>query len=407
MKKKLVSMLVVFMVLSFAFNSVAAFNPPGQEKKGTIPYGIMKKFLSIEANKTYQTEIKEIDLNAKRITIEDGTAILKLLVSNDAKIELKNKKVALKDLKVNDKVYIKLNSKNTITEIKVLEESRKVVEEISGLLKAIDKGAKKIYLQVNNTTTLKEVKLESNTVIKINGVVKTIDNLNVDMQTKVTIEDGKAKLVEVTDNQNIKVTGTIFGLDSSEKTIIIETGSKYQLYYVKSGSKVYVDNQLKSFSNLAIGMTVELYVDSLDVKNLYATSTAIAELKAVIKTINTSAKEIVLTYNNREELYGLATNAVIKVDGLTKTINDLKVDMNVDVKIKNGQIIEIVGNNLVATIEGQLVAKDMNNFTIALKVNTEIKNYNVSREYTLTHVEVGKQVIIYVKDGVVIAIANK
>ena len=407
MKRKIVGLLVIVMVLSLAIGSVAAFNPPGQEKKGTLPYGILKKFLSIESNRTYQTSIKEIDLNAKRITIEDGTAILKLLVSNDAKIELNSKKVALKDLKVNDKVYLKLNSQNTITEIKVLEESRKVIEEISGVIKSIDKDDKEIYVQVNNNSKLREIKISSSTVIKINGEVKTISNLAVNMQVNIRIEDGKVVLVEVTNNQNSKITGTIHTLDSNNKTIVVEKGNDYQLYFVKSTSKIYVDNQLKAFSNLVKDMTVELYVNGLDINTIYATSTATSEFKAVIKSINTTSKELVLVYGNKEELYGLATNAVIKVDGLTKTISDLKVDMNVDVKIKNNQIIEIAGNNTLATIEGQLVGKDMDNYTIRVKVGNEIKTYNVSSEFQLSSIPVGMQVVIYVKDGVVIAIGGK
>ncbi len=407
MKRKIVGMLVIIMVFSMAASSAMAFNPPGHEKKGTLPYGILKRFMNIDYNRSYQTEIKELDAANRRITIQDGTALLSLLVAKDAKIKLDSKGIELKDLKVSDKVYLKLDRQNTITEIKVLQESRKVVEEITGTIKSIDKKGRGLYLQVAGSTKLREIRLENNTVIKINGEVRAFDSLAVNMAAKVRIEDKKVVGVEVTTTENTKVAGVIHSLDSSNKTIVVEKGNEYQLYYVKNDSKIYIDNQLKSFNGLTADMAVELYVNGMDIKTLYATSTAITEIKAVIKSVNTSTKEIILTYGNMEELYTLASNAVIKIEGTTKSISDLKADMNVDVKVKNGQIIELAVNNLLTTVEGQLVAKDMDKYTIKLKAGNEIKTYNVSSDFQLSAVPVGMQAVVYIMDGVVVAIGSK
>ncbi len=407
MKRKIVGMLVIIMVFSLAASSVMAFNPQGHEKKGSLPYGIFKKFLNIEYNRSYQTEIKELDAANRRITIQDGTALIKLLVAKDAKIKLDNKSIELKELKVSDKVYLKLNSQNTITEIKLLEESRKQVEEITGTIKSIDKKDRELHLQVDSSTKLRELDLENNTIIKINGVVKTIDSLAVNMVAKIKIEDKKVVLVEVTTTENTKVTGVIHSLDSNNKTIVVEKGSQYQLYYVKNDSKIYIDNQLKSFNGLAADMAVELYVDVMDIKTLYAASTEITEIKAIVKAVNTRTKEIILTYGNKEELYTIASNAVIKISGITKAIGDLKAEMNVEVKVKNGQIIELAVNNALTTIEGQLVAKDMDKYTIKLKIGNEIKSYNVSSDLQLSTISVGIQAVVYIKDGVVVAIGEK
>lgn len=407
MRRRLAGLLVILMVLSLTISGVAAGNPPGLEKKGGLPPGILKKFLNIDTNRTYMTEIKDIDEKEKRITIEDGTATFILLVANDAKIELDGKRVALKDLKVKDKVYLKLNGQNTITEIKVLEESRRDLREVNGVIIDIDRDDREFEIRLNNSRTEKEIELEKDTVIKINGVVKRINDLAVGMQVKVTFEDDEVILVEVTNEDNTKVTGTIYSIDNTNKTIVIEKDDVYSMYFVKNDSKIYLDNQIKSLTNLTRDMMVELYVDGLDIKTLYATSTAPTEFKAVIKNINVTRREIVITYSNKEELYSLATNAVIKVDGLTKTINDLRVDMNVDVKLRNDQIIEISGNNILATIEGQLVGKDLGNYTIKLKINNEVKVYNVNKDFDLSAIPVGMQSVVYFKDGLVIAIGAK
>lgn len=407
MKRSLAGLLVILMVFSLTISSVAADGPKGLEKHGGLPPGILKKFLNIDYNRTYMTELKDIDLKENKITIEDGTATFILLVANDAKIQLNGRRVDLKDLKVKDKVYLKLNSRNTVTEIKVLEESRRNYKEISGVIVDIDRDDKEFEIRLNNSTNEKEIELENDTVIKINGVVKSINHLNVGMQVKVTFEDDDAILVEVLNENNTKVTGVIYSIDNTNKTIVVEKNDVYLLYNVKSASKIYLDNHLTSLTNLSKDMEVELYADGLDIKTVYAKSTAPTEFKAVIKNINVTRREIVLTYGNKEELYSLASNVVIKVDGLTKTINDLRIDMNIDVKLRNGQIIEIAGNNILATIEGQLVGKDLGNYTIKLKINNEIKVYNVNKEFDLSAIPVGMQSVVYIKDGLVIAIGAK
>lgn len=407
MKRSLAGLLVILMVLSLTISSVAAGNPPGLEKWRGLPPGILKKFINVDTNRTYKTELKDINIKDNKITIEDGTATFILLVANDAKIHLDGRNVDLKDLKVKDKVYLKLNSRNTVTEIKVLEESRRNYKEISGVIIDIDKDDREFEIRLTNSSSEKEIELEKDTVIKINGVVKSINNLSVGMQVKVTFEDNDVILVEVLNENNTKVKGVIYSIDNTNKTIVVEEDDVYVLYFVKNDTKIYLDNHITSLTNLTRDMAVEVYVDGLDIKTVYAKSTTPTEFKAVIKNINVTRREIVLNYGNKEELYNLASNAVIKVDGLTKTINDLRIDMNVDVKLRNGQIIEISGNNILATIEGQLVGKDLSNYTIKLKINNEVKVYNVNRDLDLSAIPVGMQSVVYIKDGLVIAIGAK
>jgi len=92
MKKYLISVTTVCLALMMGVSSVSAFVPPGLAKKGGLPPGIQKRFIQQEKDmKEYQTTIKDINVKERRIVIEDGTAILSLLVSNKASIQLNNK----------------------------------------------------------------------------------------------------------------------------------------------------------------------------------------------------------------------------------------------------------------------------------------------------------------------------
>jgi hypothetical protein len=81
--------------------------------------------------------------------------------------------------------------------------------------------------------------------------------------------------------------------------------------------------------------------------------------------------------------------------------------MNAVVRLKDGEIVEISVNNVLATVEGLLVGKDLGNYTIKLKINNEIKVYNVNKEFALSAIPVGMQSVVYIKDGLVVAIGAK
>lgn len=407
MRRRLAGLMVILMVLSFTVSGVAAGNAQGLEKKGGLPPGILKRFLNVDTHRTYMTEIKDIDENENRITIEEGTATFILLVANDAKIESNGKRIALEDLEVNDKVYLKLNRQNTVTEIKVLEGSRKSHRVLTGVIVDIDRDDREFEVRLSNSKAEKEIELEKDTVIKIDGAVKELKDLAVGMQVKVTFEDGEAMLVEAAAEEKTKAEVTIYSIDNKNKTVVVERDDVYSMYFIKDDSRIYIDNQIKSLADLAKGMTVELHADGLDIISLHAASNAPAELKAVIKSINVPERQITIAYSSKVELYSLAPGAVIKIDGLAKTIEDLKVDMNAVVRLKDGEIVEISVNNVLATVEGLLVGKDLGNYTIKLKINNEIKVYNVNKEFALSAIPVGMQSVVYIKDGLVVAIGAK
>ncbi|MEW9094728.1 MAG: hypothetical protein AB2417_06550 [Clostridiaceae bacterium] len=186
MKKWLNVLTILFLAFVMRNSSVSAATPPGLAKKGGLPPGIQKRFIEEKKEKKYSTVVKDINLDERRITIEDGTAIVNLLVSDKAKIELNKKSAKLEDINKNDKIFIKLDKNNTITELKATREE-KAVHTIEGTITKIDYNNLEFELQEGTKVTLYKVK--SSTPIKIDSEIKTFKDLVAGMKIKASITD--------------------------------------------------------------------------------------------------------------------------------------------------------------------------------------------------------------------------
>ncbi|MBU5484509.1 hypothetical protein KQI86_09220 [Clostridium sp. MSJ-11] len=193
MKKWLSVLTIACLVFVLRGTSVSAATPPGLAKKGGLPPGIQKRFIEEKKEKKYSTVVKDINLEERRITIEDGTAILNLLVSDKAKIELNKKSAKLEEIMKNDKIFIKLDKKNTITELRATR-GEETVHNIEGTITKIDYNNLEFELQEGTKITLYKVK--SSTPIKIDGETKTFKDLVVGMKIKASATDKNILSIE-------------------------------------------------------------------------------------------------------------------------------------------------------------------------------------------------------------------
>lgn len=258
MKKRLISLVTLCLVLVMGVSSVSAFTPPGLAKKGGLPPGIQKRFIQQEKDtKEYSTTIKDIDLKQKRIVIEDGTAILSLLVSDKAKIELNKKSVKFEDIRKNDEVFIKLDKNNTITELKATRE-KEVVYTVEGRLLLVNKEQNILYTYQDGK--LVNYELKSDVVVRINGEKTRIDNLTQGMDLKLTIEGNKVKLIETTVDVETRLQGKILAKDDGSKPlIVIQIDKEIKVFYVAKGVNM---------SEVKVGKEVTIYVKDNEVTSI-------------------------------------------------------------------------------------------------------------------------------------------
>lgn len=259
MKKRLTSLITMCLVFGLGFSSVSAHTPPGLAKKGGLPPGIQKRFIQQEKDtKEYQTTIKDIDTKERRIVIEDGTAILSLLVSNKAKIELNKKSAKFEDIRKNDEVFIKLDKDNTITELKATRE-KETIYTVEGKLLLVSEDQDQIYIYKDNK--LLNYQLKSDVIVKINGEKRKISDLIQGMELELTIEGNKVKLIEGSkDEETRRLEGKIIAKDDGRRPLIV----------------IQIDNDIKVFSveedvnmdEVKVGKEAVIYIKDNEVINI-------------------------------------------------------------------------------------------------------------------------------------------
>lgn len=406
MKKYLTSLAALFLVILLSSSYASAFTPPGLAKKGGLPPGIQKKFIQQEKDKKeYNTTIKDINLEQRRIVIEDGTAMLSLLVSDKAKIELNKKSAKFEDIMKNDDVFIKLDKDNTIIELKATRE-KETVYTVEGKLSLVNKKEDKIYIYENNK--LNSYKLRSDVIVRINGEKSSTNGLITGMDLILTIEGDRVKLIEATKDVQTKINGTIIAIDYNRMEFVLQEGTKVTLYKAQSNTPIKIDGDIKTFTSLLVGMELEAYVKDQNIISIEGKSLSIENQKGVVKAINTDKNEIVLTQGNKETLFRINKNVIVKINGILKTLKDIAVNMDVQLTIQSGEVIEISINQLVQSFEGRVIAKDVGNKpTITIQIGNEIKVFSVKKDLNIIEIEVGKEATIHVKDSEVIAIVTK
>lgn len=406
MKKYLISLTTLCLVFLLTSSYVNAFTPPGLDKKGGLPPGIQKRFIQQEKDKKeYTTTVKDIDLERRRIVIEDGTAMLSLLVSNTAKIELNKKSARFEEIMKNDDVFIKLDKDNTITELKATRENE-TVYTVEGKLSLVNKKENQIYIYENNK--LNSYKLRSDVIVRINGEKSNTSALTTGMDLILTIEGDRVKLIEATKDVQTKINGTIIAIDYNRMELILQEGTKVTLYKVQTNTPIKIDGNVKTFTNLVVGMKLEAYAKDQNLISIEGKSLSIENQNGVVKSINIDKNEIVLTQANKETLFKINNNATIKINGILKTLKDIAVNMDVHLTIQNGEVIEISVNQLIQSFEGRIIIKDIGNKPmITIQIGNEIKVFPVKKDLNIIEIEVGKEATIYVKDGEVISIVTK
>lgn len=259
MKKYLVSLTTLCLTLMMGISSVSAQTPPGLAKKGGLPPGIQKKFIQQEKDhKEYKATIKEIDLKERRITIEDGTALLNLLVSEKAKIQLDKKDIKFEDLRKGDEVDIKLDKDNTVTELKATR-TEDAQYTVNGKFLVAIKDQKKIYLYKDEKTV--EYQLDSNVVVKINGEKSKLDDLENGMEVKLTLDNDKVTLIEgIKDTEDRRIEGKILAKYEGKNPLII--------IKIENDIKVFSVDKDVNLSKIELDEEVIIYVEDNKVTSI-------------------------------------------------------------------------------------------------------------------------------------------
>ncbi|AKL96857.1 hypothetical protein CACET_c34140 [Clostridium aceticum] len=205
---------------------------------------------------------------------------------------------------------------------------------------------------------------------------------------------------------------TIESIDVQTRRIAIKEGTAYIYLLIADSVKVEIDEKTGSLQELQKNDEVVLKLDKNNtVVEIYAENLGnrvITMKEVVIKSISDKNREIVVVHNNKEVLYYVKDEAIIEIDGERKLLEDIKVNMKADIKVRGTDVIEIKVNQGATKYEGRLIAKYTDDHPIlVLRIDGNDKIFSVVKSLDLREVKVGDNVIIRVEKDIVTSIAKK
>lgn len=226
----------------------------------------------------------------------------------------------------------------------------------------------------------------------------------------------KRFLQEDVDEKEVKLVkkeykATIEKVDTEDKRIVIKDGTAYLYLLVSDTAKIELDGKDSRLQELKKNDEVYLKLDKdktiIEVKGKsIGEKEEVKRIKnAVVKSVDTNKKEIVIGYDKKEVLYKVKDDAIIQINGVDKKLSDIKEDMKVDIKVRDRNILELKVLNEIMRYDGRLIAKYTGgNPIIVLKIDNEERAFNVKKEIVLSKIYVGDSITIDVEEDIVINI---
>ncbi len=178
--------------------------------------------------------------------------------------------------------------------------------------------------------------------------------------------------------------GKIKSINSDEKEIVVKIDNKEKLFELTNDTVIKVDGKIAEIKDLDKGMKVEITVEDDEVVKVYAKSIeedSTENFKGKIESIDSDKKEIVVKIDDKEKLFELTNDTVIKVDGKITALIDLYKGMKVEIVVKDKEVIEVYAESIKNDYTGKIVEKIEGNINkLTIKINGENKTYKVDKD---------------------------
>lgn len=350
-------------------------------------------------------------------------------------------------------VVIEKNGKNSL--YKIEDNTKIIIEDRSSSLKYLEEG-QRVTLYVDEYGRLS--KLEADTKLEsLGGKIHNISNMgsyylltvedkdsgkrrsykaNDDTFVLFNDKDGDIKDLEKGDDVSLSLEG-----DMIEKIIaqskkreyegILESSvvfNQYPKLVIKSYTqKVYEleidgdvevkkNNKTRKLTDLNKGDIVRVKTEYDKVVEIIATSVEVESEDEGIITEITLGNENKITIENEDgetKTYTVASDVDIEIDNENSTINDLKIDYRVELKIENGEITDIEAEEVESSgsIAGTIteIFEDYDAITVKVKGSGKTKYISVlandadiistnGRERNFSYLEKDDEIFIYGKE---------
>ena len=379
-------------------------------------YNAMNK-MALTSSRGTIVEVSQFN-NSIKYTEESGTTRTINLVStvptkfNGEDLE------SLENVKQGDEINV-IYSDNQMNFIEILTVVQdEVVEGIySG--KVVTSSSTKINMYpLDDPNQVREFIVADDAVVMINGNVSSVDKLTRDDHIIVTVQDGKATLIEAK-NKEEQISGYIseFVYDDPAQMKIRMSNDEIMTYNLASNVTVQRNGEESDVRSLLVGDRVNITLEYGIIKKIDATSTT--------QTLEGTIEEIVISQNpsikiktdNETIECALLTTLDITINGEECDVYDLKLGYEAIVTMESSTVTKIEVNstppvetlNVVGTVQHvdtnyMFISLETTNGTqqIFVKQNATIIDGQTQKSRTLDSIQVGSSITAVISsDGFV------
>lgn len=431
--KKIVSfILAVVLILPMSLTSSYAhskhgFVPPGLAKKGGLPPGIAKRFRDINEYKWAEKSIERMYLKgiikgmsenefapSKNVTkIESLAMIIRTMGWDDEadeclKLIKKGKKKDKLEKKLQDwgKGYIEVAlDKGLIDEVDIWQnnftapatrqEVAKYIIRALGYEKEAQEYMKEDLrfkdtsaVQIGNVgyiylidkkdimTGYPDHTFRPNQSVKRAEMAKLVDNLDEKLNDKEVDEDDDKD--EVKTEEVFK--GKLIELDLKDEEVVVKIDNKEKLFKIENNTVIKIDNKEEDIEDLYVGMNVKIIVEDEKVVRVYAYYDE-EEYKGTILSTNIEKNELTMKVNDIEKTFEIDEDADVELDNENVKLEELQKGMELEIKLKDGKIIEINAESIIKEYEGKIVEKiEGKTNKLTIKIDNDNKTFEVDED---------------------------
>ncbi|MBB6216766.1 hypothetical protein HNQ80_002870 [Anaerosolibacter carboniphilus] len=251
---------------------------------------------------------------------------------------------------------------------KIDDDDDEDVERVSG--KLIWFNAEKIYIEKSGK--VESYALDDDVKVYIDGKQKTLDDLRLDKTITLKVEEKLVK--EIRWNTEVVVIedsfkGSITDIDRTDKEVVVKNDSKEKLFKVENNTVIKIDGRTKNFSDLSIGMKVELKIIDGKVDSISA-QTNTETFKGTIKQIYASTEKLKIQVGSQERIIQVDDETDIELNGNNVAFKHLAVGMKVEVAIENGEVLQVYAKSVEEEFSGVIAGINSTRKELKLKVGS-------------------------------------
>ncbi len=326
----------------------------------------------------FRGEVKALDVDDREITVKSGTAIFIFTVKSTADIEVNGEEADLEDIRVGDEVRLKVDNYNRVMSIKAegdREDEEEETAEVEGTVYAITLGSVKGITIKLDSGQVKTYNVDDDTEITLDGEDAALADLESGMAVEMAVEGTLALEIDAETEDIREVEGRIYDIDEDE--ITVKYGSAYKTLAVDQDTDIEIDGEDAGFDDLAVNMEVEVRYRAGLALRIRAENT-VSGADGVITAIDGDDEEITVEDDGDEEDYCLE-DADIYVDDDAADFDDLKLGMEVEVRIINRTVVETVYAEL-DSVAGEVVRVDEDDMEIKLELYGDTETYDLDED---------------------------